>query len=302
MGEVRMAYLDQAGNATRKQRSIAHLYLVVQLVVIGALLTSIGAMSQTTTTPSVTLWRLDCGSFNTLPNVFSDTEAYPMQHRTFTDSCYLVRHGKELLLFDTGLSTGLRGPLDPAKPLSMMAGTSITEQLARLGIKSSQITIIALSHNHSDHTGQAADFPQAKLLIGRQDIDALRNAPVPFFTEPDQLLPWLSGKSTLDAVDGDRDVFGDGTVVFLALPGHTRGHHGLLVRLQDSQPLLITGDAVHFRSQLRGEVPPTNASRADTLASIDRLQRLAANLHAVLVIPHDPDDVSKIAIFPAFAH
>ena len=252
--------------------------------------------------PALSLWRLECGSFNTPLNSFSDTQAYPGQRRTFTDSCYLIRHGKDYLLFDTGFAPDLKGPLDPSKPLSFMGSKPIIQQIAALGLVPADIKIVSLSHNHSDQTGQAADFPGATLLIGLPDFEALRTSPAPFFTKPDQLRPWLSGSSPVDLVVGDRDIFGDGTVVFLALPGHTSAHHGLLVRLQDLGPVLITGDAVHFRAQLDHGVPPKNANRADTLASIDRLQRLAEHTHAIVIIPHDPDDLKKLPTFPNEAH
>jgi N-acyl homoserine lactone hydrolase len=267
-----------------------------------AMIFSLGVQAQSRAAPSIALWRLDCGSFNTPLNSFSDTEAYPGQRRTFTDSCYLIRHGKDYLLFDTGFASSLKGPLDPSKPISLMGSTPITQQIAALGLKASDISIVALSHNHSDHTGQAADFPRATLLIGQADFDALRSLPAPFFTEPDQLRPWLSGVSHLDSVAGDRDIFGDGSVIFVALPGHTAGHHGLLVRLRDFGPVLISADAVHFQAQLDHGVPPSNANRADTLASIDRLQRLINNLHATLIIPHDPDFLDKLPKFPNYAH
>ncbi len=87
----------------------------------------------------------------------------------------------------------------------------------------------------------------------------------------------------------------------LAMPGHTPGHYALLVRL-GSGPVLLSGDQYHFTEQVANRgVPGFNTSRADTLASHDRFDRIAANLKAKVIIQHEPSDVSKLPAFPAAA-
>ena len=110
------------------------------------------------------------------------------------------------------------------------------------------------------------------------------------------------GGALLDPVTGDRDVFGDGQVVMLDLPGHTPGHHGLLIRLAHKGPVLLSGDVAHFRANYDSDgVPSFNTNRADSLASLDRFKKIAANVHATVVIQHDPDDVAKLPAFPLSA-
>ena len=134
------------------------------------------------------------------------------------------------------------------------------------------------------------------------DFEALRQSPAPFFTDPSALSPWLTGDGKQELVAGDHDVFSDGTVVMVALPGHTAGNHGLLVRLAHSGPVLISGDAIHSPSQLTTRaVPPSNPSRADSLASIDRIIGIVRDAHATLVIEHDPASVAKLPAFPQAA-
>ena len=112
----------------------------------------------------------------------------------------------------------------------------------------------------------------------------------------------LLGGAPVEGVDGDKDVFGDGRVVMLDLPGHTPGHHGLLVKLDRAGPVLLSGDAAHFRENLEANgVPGFNADRARSLASMDRLRGLARNLHATLVIQHDERDIAKLPAFPQSA-
>ena len=112
---------------------------------------------------------------------------------------------------------------------------------------------------------------------------------------------WLTGGGEVTEARGDHDVFGDGKVIMVNLPGHTPGHHGLLVRLA-SGPVLLSGDTYHFAEQVthRG-VPPFNTNRAESLASMDRFDRLGRNLHAVVIIQHEPADVAKLPAFPASA-
>jgi glyoxylase-like metal-dependent hydrolase (beta-lactamase superfamily II) len=243
------------------------------------------------------LWRLDCGSatINDYNAFFSDTSAYKPGPKEITDSCYLIRDGDQYLLWDTGLPEALIGHPDSNPVMTMRMETGIAAQLARLGLRPEQIGRVGISHYHGDHTGQAARFAGAKLLIGKGDLDALR---APGGPDPKPLAPWVSGGAAVEAVTGDFDVFGDGKVVMLATPGHTPGHHSLLVRLA-SGPVILSGDLWHFKEQVAiNGVPPFNTDRAQTLASMDRISRLAANIHARLVIQHEPADIAKLPPFP----
>ncbi|MQI91755.1 MBL fold metallo-hydrolase, partial [Escherichia coli] len=90
-------------------------------------------------------------------------------------------------------------------------------QLARIGIRPDDIGRLAISHYHFDHVGQAASFPKATLLIGARDWAALHRGTIPF-ADPHLLAPWFTGGGKVDLIEGDRDVFGDGSVVMLATP------------------------------------------------------------------------------------
>ena len=261
------------------------------------------APQQSVPPPQVALWRLDCGSFSAPKDYFSDLFSHPGERGGYVDSCYLVRHGADLLLWDAGLPLALLGKAeDAAAPLRLRLTTTITEQLAAIGVKPADVTLLGISHNHWDHTGQAAAFPGARLLMDKADFLALRQKPAPFFTDPSTLQPWLDGDARKELISGDYDVFGDGSVVMVGLPGHTPGNHGLLVRLAHRGPILISGDAVHMPEQLTSHgLPPSNPSRADSLASIDRIVGIVRDAHASLVIEHDPASVAKLPVLPAAA-
>jgi N-acyl homoserine lactone hydrolase len=240
--------------------------------------------------------RLDCGTPETVAvnQYYSDTFALGDMKRQFVFSCYLIKHADNYLLWDTG-----HAMTEP----KVAPKVSIVDQLATLGIKPDQIKYVGISHYHFDHVGQVGSFPKAVLLIGTADWDAIikpnpvENIGVTY--KPFE--PWTKGDSKVEPVATDRDVFGDGSVIMLATPGHTPGHHSLLVKLA-TRSLILSGDAAHFRENWDADgVPWYNYNRAATIASIERLKQLAANLHATVIIQHDPRDVSKLPPFPQAA-
>jgi glyoxylase-like metal-dependent hydrolase (beta-lactamase superfamily II) len=248
----------------------------------------------------LSLWRLDCGDFqiNDINSFMSDTSEYPSAPKHLVGSCYLIRHGDTYMLWDTGMPASLVRHPQVNPVMTVTLATTIQSQLARIGVRADQISILGISHYHGDHTGQARDFSAARLLMGAADIAALRARSSEAQAD---LAHWLSGGGELTPVNGDLDVFGDNSVVMLNLPGHTPGHHGLLVRLA-SGPVLLSGDTYHFTEQVthRG-VPPFNTDRAQSLASMDRFDRLAHNLHARAIIQHEPADIAKLPPFPQAA-
>ncbi len=276
------------------------------LLVAGTVLAGVCAFAASGKPPAeVKLWRLDCGAaqVNDL-NVFNDTRAFPANAKMrFTASCYLIKHGDTYMLWDTGLSAALKGaPTSDKDPISATLSVTIAEQLAKIGVKPADIALVGISHYHFDHTGQAGAFPQARLLIGKGDYDSLAATPPRNGADPTPLKNWIGGAGKADPVTGDRDVFGDGSVTMIDLPGHTPGHHALLVKLARLGPVLLSGDQVHLRENLPiNGVPTFNYDRAQTIASFDRFKKLAANVKATVIIQHDARDIAKLPAFPAAA-
>ena len=251
----------------------------------------------------LSLWRLDCGQvvIKQYGAFFSDTFQYPRGPKNIVGSCYLIKHGDRYMLWDTGLTDELVGRPFDNETQTLTVRRSLVDQLAQINVRPADIGTIGISHWHFDHTGQAGRFPQARLLMGRGDIELLRRTPP---VDPDSvraMAHWLTGTGRLEPIDGDHDVFGDGRVVMLDLPGHTPGHYALLVRLA-SGPVLLSGDLYHFTEQVENRgVPPFNHDRADTLASMDRYDRIARNLRARTIIQHEPADIAKLPAFPQAA-
>ncbi len=260
-----------------------------KLLVAAAAFLGLGAMQAP---PELSLWRLDCGSIDVDLGDFSDTGLYAGQRKTLVASCYLIRNGDRYLLWDTGLDGAMAG-----KPKAKDGGLlkqKLVPQLARIGVRPADVNFVGISHYHYDHTGQVADFPNATLLTGKGDWEVIKvwKPAQPRFRH------WLHGGGKVELLDADKDVFGDGRVTILKMPGHTEGHQALLVRLA-SGPVLISGDQYHFTANRQfGGVPSFNVDRADTLASHDRFEKLARNLKAKVVIQHEPDDIAMLPAFP----
>ena len=244
-------------------------------------------------TPEISLARLDCGTpvLNIVAR-FNDTYAFTDNKVLFTFSCYLIKRGDDYFLWDTGhaLTAGAPAPK-----------VSIVDQLAQINVKPEQIKYVGISHYHADHTGQVASFPGATVLIGKGDWEGI-TAPTPNVgANVAPFAHWVSGGGKLETLPGDKDVFGDGSVVILNTPGHTPGHHSLLVQLKDKGSVLITGDLTHFQENYATNgVPGFNYHRGDTLASLDRFKTTAANLKATVIIQHDARDVAKLPTWPGF--
>jgi glyoxylase-like metal-dependent hydrolase (beta-lactamase superfamily II) len=245
----------------------------------------------------VSLMRLaDCGTPQAPTSVnerFSDTFSYGDLKLQFVYSCYLIKHGDQYLLWDTGHS--MTAP-------NVAPKVSIVDQLDKIGVKPEQITYVGISHYHADHTGQVASFPKATLLIGQGDWNAI-TAPNP--APGVNFKPfegWTKGENKVEPQANDEDVFGDGSVIMLNTPGHTPGHHSLLVKLPQTGNVVISGDAVHFRENFENNGAPWfNFDRSQTLASIARLKGIMATFKATLIIQHDARDVDKLPAFPTAA-
>ena len=252
------------------------------------------ALSQTV--PVLTLTRLECGTNAAPTDVglrFSDSYAFNGLKVQLTFSGYLIRHGDDYLVWDAGNAVGAAATAPKV---------SLVDLLGQLKLTPAQIKYIGISHYHGDHVGQVGAFPQSTLLVGKGDWDVLTDPKAGAIANPAPFANWISGGGKVDPIRGDRDVFGDGSVLMLDTPGHTPGHHSLLVKLREMGPVLLTGDLSHFQENYDGNgVPTFNTNRAETLASLDRFKKIATNLKATVIIQHDFRDIGKLPTFPAAA-
>jgi N-acyl homoserine lactone hydrolase len=220
----------------------------------------------------------------------------------FSDNCYLIQHGNSLFLWDSGMSDAIA-----AKPegisgagglLTMWVRKTLASQLQAAGVAPADITDIAFSHFHGDHVGNANLFTSATLYIQEPEYDAAFGPNAAKFGFMLPLYEKLKSNPTVK-LNGDHDVFGDGSVVILSTPGHTPGHQCLLVRLPQRGAVVLSGDMVHFQDNwTHRRVPARNFNQEQSVQSMERIAALLSAEHAELWINHDKAQSATIPKAP----
>jgi glyoxylase-like metal-dependent hydrolase (beta-lactamase superfamily II) len=273
------------------------------IVFILGLVFATGALGQNRgSVESVRLSVFDCGRIG-LDDVasFGLTNADTTVRELFVP-CYLIEHPEGLMIWDAGLPIGLagQGQVELQPGATAIYETSLIAQLELLSVAPADIKYLALSHMHFDHAGAANAFTDSTLLIQRPEfVAAFEHASdYPVF---DASLYADLADTAKTVLDGDHDVFGDGTVMILSLPGHTPGHQALAVNLQDTGRVVLSGDQYHFRaSRTLRSVPVFNDSRDATLASMDKLEAYLVENEATLWIEHDQALANSQKLAPAY--
>jgi glyoxylase-like metal-dependent hydrolase (beta-lactamase superfamily II) len=240
--------------------------------------------------PRVTSPRLyvfDCGTL-----VYNKPEDYSLKREEVKDTnmgvtCYLVVHPKGVLLYDTGLNDRLVGrPLyeNVLEGYGQIKFQTLSGQLADIGVAPANIDYLVLSHYHWDHVGNAGDFAASTWLVYGGDREQM-------FSSAARAYPWFSQYAELEhsktkLLKGDYDVFGDGTVVVIATPGHTEGHCSLLVRLKNTGPVLLSGDLYHYAEERDLQRMPGEERTTGTAESRRKVEALLQQTGAQLWIGH----------------
>jgi N-acyl homoserine lactone hydrolase len=249
----------------------------------------------------VRLYALDCGRIRLNDmGVFSDTGEYDGKPGKIVDPCWVIRHPKGTLLWDTGLGDQMAADKNGVdfELGHMWVDVTLLDQLKAIGLTPADITFLSFSHTHFDHTGNANEFPDATWILNKAEIAWAETRPS-FAVKLESFSTYQVARTQM--IDGDYDVFGDGTVRILKTPGHTPGHQSLMVKLKKAGTVIISGDLFHLRENYRfRRVPPFNVDRADTLASIDRVDTILKNTKGRLIVHHDPDDFKALPAFPKY--
>ncbi len=254
------------------------------------------------------LYRLDCGhSLANDESVWTPGENIGRDIE-FSSTCWLIKHPSGWLLWDTGVpETALNNPQGWSTLPSLIVyhlDRSVTDQLAEIGLKPADIGRVAISHTHGDHIGNVWLFPDATILMQRAEYNWIYspNGPNDNVNQLMALARKLLGTpKKLQLIDGDSDVFADGSVTLLSTPGHTPGHQSLLVHLRKSGFILLSGDVAHFEENFeKNIVPSLNTDKAASIASMDRVRQLIATYHATFFINHDKSQTDKLKLLPAF--
>lgn len=254
-----------------------------------------------TTTADIRLYTLNCGSMKIDdPSRFSDNNFYGKKPLSFADPCFLIKHPKGWMLWDLGLGDQYLGtPYKTPNGSVWTVNQSLIAQLKQLNLTPDDIIYVGLSHTHFDHTGNAALFPDTTWLIQRSEYDSLapKEASTP---EIHNLLQVLRPAGKI-LIKGDYDVFGDGSVIVLSMPGHTVGHQALEINLPHSGTIILSGDLYHTRAAYQHQlIPVFNYSRTETLASMQKMQKILDKTHAKLIIQHEPKDYAQLPKPPEY--
>jgi len=268
----------------------------IRVAVLAALAISAAAASAQTRSGVDKLYILNCGE-----GVAGDISRWSPgvnvgKSMDFVDNCYLMHHVKGWLLWDTGITDAIAAMPDgqaPADPrlTHWRRPKTLASQLEALDLKPADIKYLAISHTHPDHIGNVELFPQAMLLVQKAEYEWPSPLGVGRF-KPEHPATKL---------EGDYDVFGDGSVTLITTPGHTPGHQSLLVKLPNTGALVLSGDAVHFKSNWENRgVPSANSDKDQTLASMQRIADLLAKEKAQLWINHDKAQRDSLKLAPEF--
>jgi glyoxylase-like metal-dependent hydrolase (beta-lactamase superfamily II) len=211
---------------------------------------------------------------------------------------WVVEHARGNVLFDAGMHPDIRTDrrrLDRLLPTSFVdfpADEELTPRLAGAGFRPGDIDIMVVSHLHFDHAGGAAELPDARLVVQQDEWKAGHHpklvelglyAPNEFDVGQDRQL-----------LDGEHDVFGDGSVVCISTPGHTRGHQSLRVQLP-SGPVVLTGDCIYYQAMLDEMRTPQHGFDIEAqLASMRRLAALRDHEGCRLIFGHDMEQFRSI--------
>lgn len=217
----------------------------------------------TSSFPAVEVSFLRCGSVS-IPQSIAVRGAFTLVPRVISHSAVLVRHPQATFLYDTGLCTNISTyiadqPLFFRKTLANFAlEQSLKCHLASLPVTPKELDFALLSHVHWDHVSGIPDIPGVPLRINRVEYEAARlglldankglvrqllsDNPIEFFD------------CTGPAYEGFRsshDLFGDGSIVLVPLPGHTAGNTGMFITRSNGSRLFLLGDAAWVSENYR---------------------------------------------------
>src|ERR1700693_6253170 len=226
----------------------------------------------------------------------------------FSSTCWLIQRGNEWLLWDTGVpQSALNDPKGWStlpKLIVYHYDKTLTDQLAEIGLKTIDITNVALSHTHGDHIGNVRLFPNSTILIQRAEYAWISSpdGPNDNVNQLKALARELLGTPKhLKLLDGDTDVFGDGSVTLVSTPGHTAGSQSLVVHLKQSGFIILSGDVVHLEEYFEKDtVSSLNTDNAASNASMYRIKLIIATYKAKLFINHDETQSDALKLLPAF--
>jgi len=266
-------------------------HLIIALAGLAALAVPAGLQAQAPGTAE-RLYVIECGQ-GQVPDLSRWSPGVNVGKTSqYVTNCYLIKHAQGYLLWELGLGDELFGrPEGRGAFTRWRLARTLASQLDEIGIKPSDVKYVAASHSHGDHIGNVGLFPQALLLIQKAEYEWPTTLGVARY-KPEHPVKKL---------EGDLDVFGDGSVTLLSTPGHTPGHQSILIKLPKTGAVLISGDAAHFQENWNfRRVPSFNVDKDRSLASMERIAAILAHTKAQFWIHHDKPQSDAQKKSPAY--
>jgi glyoxylase-like metal-dependent hydrolase (beta-lactamase superfamily II) len=252
--------------------------------------------------PSLRLYVFDCGNLKIDPAPYGFTKDQ-LATTEMSVPCFLIAHPKGTLMWDVGtIPDSAFKATGPTTFDRATATQTLKSQLAEVGYSPSDITYLALSHCHWDHTANANEFASATWLAREDERDAMLAHPPEYARclYPENYSALRNSKTTI-LHNEDYDVFGDGTVVLKSAPGHAPGHQVLFLKLRTTGPILLSGDLYHYpEERAQHKVPTTDFNREQTAASRAAIEEFLKKTGTKLWIQHDFTANAKLKKAPAY--
>jgi len=222
---------------------------------------------------------------------------------------FLIRHPSGVILVDAAFGDSAGSDIDAAPFYfrwqfgEARAAKSITALLAEAGVKPEEVKRVLLTHAHWDHTGGLKELPNARIVMAAADADwvlaqsgDLVGGAMPHHFDGlaariDRIV--FSGPAT-DGFDSSQDLLGDGSIIAVPTPGHTRGSTSYFVNSSGGERWLFIGDAAWVKEGF--EEPATKGRLAALFAdwswalteeTLGRLHAVYEGRGASLVTAHD---------------
>ncbi len=252
------------------------------------------------TEPALRLYTLDCGGILAKqPNLFDESDSLGDEPQELAVPCYLIRHPDGDLLWDSGLSEDMATAVSESDAFKLWLNRPLSAELADAGVSIADIDYFAMSHSHFDHSGNARLLLNATWIASSAEIAFTKSefgqtmGVGEVFSIPDT--------TKIREISEDHDVFGDGTVTLIQTPGHSGGHMALLLRLEESGSILLSGDLYHYQeSRDRQLVPKFNLDADQTRKSMVKFEALAKETGARVVIQHSKAEFETFPRPPEF--
>lgn len=231
---------------------------------------------------------------------------------------FVIKHPKGNVLFDTGNNdkvisdAGYWGKLSTIFEPKMTQEHAMDAQLAKIGLTTNDIKYVVVSHMHLDHGGNVGRFPNSTIIIQEDELSFAMFPDEPYAAAyiPDDVSVLRSGVGVskpnafdLLRIEGDFDLFGDGSVVIHRSRGHTKGTQMLMVRLPKTGTVILTSDAAYFRDNVEKNLIPNVVLAYDPVGIVkgyDWIRRMISTENASYFTSHDPDAWKALKKAPEF--